>query len=544
MSKGAEEIEWHLDAVDLRPVRRVLGERGERAEPALEAAGTSDHVDTYLDTEDWRLHRAGFSLRIRAALGTLEATLKAQREATEGLRERLELSEPLDDDDPQALIRLRGTLGERLRSLVGTRPLRVLFEIATKRQTFTIRLGGDPLGELSLDDTTIPVDDGAQAPVRMQRVEIEAEDRDALGRLEPFVAELKVACGLRDGVTTKFQAGLLARGLVPPVSSDVGGWEIGTDPTVGDVAFATLRRNVTAFLEQEPGARLGEDPEAVHDMRVASRRMRAAMALFSEALPARFASFRRELKWVAGALGAVRDLDVQLAQVHEWTKDMNPDDVRSLGPMMMLLERRRRQARGRLLRTLDSRRYSRLTSGLRDGLRHGPSRRSTAARIPVTAVAPDLLQRRYKKVRRAGARLDSWSSPEDFHALRIRCKRLRYALEFHSEVYPGVTQPVIRRLVAVQDVLGEHQDAQVALGHLFELVEQRSQSFPPRAMFVLGRITERYERRASELRERFPDAFADIRGKPWKNLRREMRRRRPHQPEPAADAGEQEPSDP
>src|SRR5207237_6010300 len=128
----------------------------------------------------------------------------------------------------------------------------------------------------------------------------------------PFVGEIRASCGLHGPVASKFEVGLLARALVPPAPPDLGSVDVGPGATAAEVAVASLRQHLAGFLEQEPGTRLGEDPEHVPDMRVATRRMRAAMSLFAEWLPARFASFRRELKWVAGALGDVRDLDVQL----------------------------------------------------------------------------------------------------------------------------------------------------------------------------------------------------------------------------------------
>ena len=81
---------------------------------------------------------------------------------------------------------------------------------------------------------------------------------------------------------------------------------------MGELAYAVLRRQLAVVRDKEPGTRLGEDPEELHDMRVATRRMRAALALFAGVLPVRAQVFREELGWLARMLGAVRDLDVQL----------------------------------------------------------------------------------------------------------------------------------------------------------------------------------------------------------------------------------------
>jgi CHAD domain-containing protein len=515
------EVEWQLDAVDLRPVARWLAART-AGDVATEPPRTALIRDRYLDSEDWRLHRAGATLRIRTTGRRSEATLKSKGTLVDGLRDRRELTEPLPGPDPEGVRALSGEVGRTVRALSGAKRLRVLFEVRTRRRVYGVRAGGADVGELSLDDTTIPVAGGR--PARLQRVEIEVEP-DAMEAVAPLVDELRAAAGLRPAAATKFQAGLLAVGLSPPPPPDLGPADAAADATVGELAFAVLRAQFATFREHEPGARLGDDPEEVHDMRVASRRMRAAMALFREALPVRTQRLREELRWIAGALGEVRDLDVQLERFREWERDMPDGDRAALAPLVDRLEAARSDARARLLEQLDSRRYERLVAGMTDLLRRGPLRRSAASRTPAMVAAPDLLRRRYRAVRKRGDALGPDSPPEDFHAARIRAKRLRYAIEFLAPLAPKPSQRLVKRLVAVQDCLGQHQDAMVAMAHIDELIDD---DLPPRAVFLLGRISERYDRAAHELRAAFPDAYAGIRGKPWTDLRADLRERRDH----------------
>src|SRR5262249_60788983 len=131
-------------------------------------------------------------------------------------------------------------------------------------------------------------------------------------------------------------------------------------------------------------------------------------------------------------------------------------------------------------------------------------------RTPALVPGPALPRRRFRPVRKGGDAIRPSSPPEDFHALRIRCKRFRYAVEFVSPLAPKPSEKLIRRLVAVQDCLGEHQDAQVAMQRLRAMAEE--EGLPPRAVFLLGRIDERYEIRARGLREAFPKVYAGIRG--------------------------------
>src|SRR5207247_11164456 len=116
--------------------------------------------------------------------------------------------------------------------------------------------------------------------------------------------------------------------------ADLGPTAVDASMTLGEVAFATLRMHFGAFLAREHGARLGENPEEVHDMRVASRRLRAAIKFFHDALPPETAWLRREAGWIASSLGEVRDLDVQLAQIDEWTKEMTAEGGLGLAPLV------------------------------------------------------------------------------------------------------------------------------------------------------------------------------------------------------------------
>src|SRR5437660_1184707 len=103
MPSPPTEIEWQFDAVDLRPVARWLSERPASDGPVVEPNGTRDIADTYLDTEDWRLHRAGLSLRVRSVDGRSEATLKSRTAPIGALRERIEITQPIDAPDPASL---------------------------------------------------------------------------------------------------------------------------------------------------------------------------------------------------------------------------------------------------------------------------------------------------------------------------------------------------------------------------------------------------------------------------------------------------------
>jgi CHAD domain-containing protein len=265
-------------------------------------------------------------------------------------------------------------------------------------------------------------------------------------------------------------------------------------------------------------------------MRVATRRLRAALSLFAEALPENAQGFREELGWVGQALGAVRDLDVQLEQLEGWVAEVPEADRKALDALRSLLEEERREARAAMLEALDSRRYDAFVSRFGRFLRARSRRLTGAAAVPALAVAPDLIEARFRKLRSRGDRIGPDSEAAEFHRLRIQGKRFRYSLEFLGDLYPGQTRTLIKRLVVVQDVLGLHQDADVAITRLRGLAAERGRELEPATIFAMGEIAERYRRSMASLRAQFPGAYKRVRKKPWKSLRQVLEEQRPEPP--------------
>lgn len=532
------EIEWQFDALDLRPVERWLaGVPGlpshvSFAEPTPDPVSSTVTalpraaerlVDTYVDTADWRLGRSGFVLRVRHRGGRGEVTLKNVVQAKSGLRHRLEVTEPLPEQGVGAL-GPQGPVGWRLRALVGKRPLQPVLEVRTRRRPYDLHVGEERVAEVALDDTTIVM--GADhEPVRLQRVEVEVTAAWE-ERLTPLVETLRRECGLQPAALSKFEAGLLAAGLRIPPPPDLGPASFGPNPTVGEVAFAVLRRSFNGVISHETGTRLGEDPEELHDMRVATRRTRAALSLFEDALPVRARHVRAELGWLAGALGAVRDLDVQLERMEGWIRDFPDADRAALSDLATLLGRQREDARRALLACLDSARYERLVAGFATMLRQGPSRRSPSARAPAGAVVPGLIGARHRSANKAARRAQHSGDPDDFHQTRIRVKRLRYALEFVSEIYDRRTAKYLRHVVKLQDALGLMQDARVAAAGLHELATAEGSTLSPTTVFVMGGVTERYRMETERLARKVPGLLHELRGPEWRRLTAVMERRR------------------
>lgn len=514
------ELEWQFDAVDLGPVMRWLADPAREAETGavrIDPRGSASHVDVYLDTRDRRFHRAGYALRVRrtgrAAAAGAEATLKKIESATssEGRPlDRHEISEQLLEADLELLGDSSGPVGERVRAVAGKKKVRPLFEVRTRRRVLSIEADGLPPGEIALDETAIRT--GARNGVtRLHRVEIEAPE-PAQVSLRPLVEELRAACRLRPTRLTKYEAGVLTAGL-EPVADGFGATRIEVDAPIGRVGLAVLRRQFAVMFAREPGTRMGDDIEELHDMRVASRRLRAALSLFAQFLPPSAAKLGEDLRWIGHSLGAVRDLDVQLEQFDRWLEARDVDHD-ALSALRSLLEAERSAARAAMLADLDSHRYELFVGRFGRMLRSSRGRRSGPPSLPARTVAPDLIEARFRAFRKAADQIRDDSPAADYHRLRIRGKRLRYALEFLSDLYPG--RSLIKRVVALQDLLGLHQDADVAVDRLRRLALERNAELPPETIFAMGEIAERYRLSAARLRDQFPKTYARVTGKAWK----------------------------
>jgi hypothetical protein len=140
-----------------------------------------------------------------------------------------------------------------------------------------------------------------------------------------------------------------------------------------------------------------------------------------------------------------------------------------------------------------------------------------ATRTPAVIGLPELVVARQDKVAKAARTARRTGAVADFHRLRIRCKRLRYSLEFASEVYEGRTTRYVRRLTAVQDELGLMQDAEVASLRLAELATGDT-ALPAATVFVMGGVAERHRRDVNRFLRRLPKHASRVGGRPWRDM--------------------------
>jgi CHAD domain-containing protein len=263
-----------------------------------------------------------------------------------------------------------------------------------------------------------------------------------------------------------------------------------------------IGRQYDEILAHDPGTRLGGDPEALHKMRVAVRRLRAFLRVSRPILDREWTNeLRAELKWLGQALGSVRDQDVLLIHVREQAKTLPTKDVAALGLIVEGIERRREASREQMLEALSSPRYLELLGRveLAGEAPHWNGKRRSVRRLAAAE---------FKKLERAIKALDPAPSDSELHRLRVRGKRARYAGELAEAAVGKKARRFVERAKNVQDVLGEHQDAVVADERLRELVLSQRK---PQLALVAGRLAERQRERMLQARADAPKALRKLR---------------------------------
>jgi triphosphatase len=464
------EIKFRLPrAGSAASIREAVESAGFRLEPT----GVRVHEDRYLDTEDWALYRAGIALRIRAGedgarLEAKTVPASSRKGDANGTLERMEWSQPAPEADPPWTSLDSGPVEALLRPLTGLRVLdrlQVRARVRNDRECFRWMRGETRLGSLTIDHVTAP-------PSTFEEAELELENgaEDALREARRAVEN---RLGIARSLETKLAAALTAAGGSLP-TRDERAYAVHPADRLLDVAHKTLGRHFARLLWHEPGVRVGMDPESVHDMRVASRRLRAALDVLADGIPeAPREELARNLRWVGRALGRVRDLDVAIGRVRALAEEGPALEGPALeGPALAVfaqsLEIRRAERRLRLIARLDSERFADFVVGARAWLEAGPWQTDMvpAGLAPAYAVGQGIVSRFLETMREAYEKAEQSLATEDLHALRIAAKRARYAIEFFGEAEGPAALRRAKRIAALQDLLGDQRDLE-ALGRRF-----------------------------------------------------------------------------
>ena len=279
---------------------------------------------------------------------------------------------------------------------------------------------------------------------------------------------------------------------------------------IGRAARLALADDTLRMLEHEPAA-LRFDEEGVHQMRTSVRRLRSDLKFFGAVLDAGWARpLRDELKWLAGALGAVRDLDVLDARLREAAGAVAV--VEAAGPAFAALEGRRDAARSALGEAMASDRYAALRRALIAAAR-SPERTDDAGR-PAGVALMDLLERSWSKLRSHAEEAPPDAPEPALHEFRKRAKKVRYAAESAADALGDRAgrhaKRVGKRSKEVQRVLGDLQDAAVAAGFLDEVRADLSGEAP--ASSAIAALIAFERDRAERAREAYIPAWRALVG--------------------------------
>lgn len=280
--------------------------------------------------------------------------------------------------------------------------------------------------------------------------------------------------------------------------------------TMAEAGRKILLADFVQMLENEAGSRNGEDSEDVHHMRVATRRMRSTFNLLAEyykSKPVR--SYTQSLKTIAHTLGAVRDLDVMIANLQAYQEKLEDEgDRANLTKVIATLDKNRAKARKKLIAYLDGKDYAKFVDAYTAFLlKPGKSAKSVDEEAPVPYqvrhVVPLSVHEHLANVRAYDNVLEN-GEIETLHALRIEFKRLRYLIENFEGVLGNTAGDFIVEVKKMQDHLGRIQDIDVARDSLNDLMGDLKKA----QRLVLEKYIAEISLEQPELIQQFPEAWA------------------------------------
>jgi inorganic triphosphatase YgiF len=474
---------------DAEEIVAFLESRGYQCAPGARVRND----DIYLDTFEWTLLKNGMALRLRRTGGRPFYTLKSVGTVKDGVADRYELELPArkNPSDPTEVP------VKAIRAVIDPliRPRRLMEQVMarTERRTFELSKGKDAVVELAFDSTRFQPRGLNPKRIAPRFHEMEAElvsgGAEALVEISRLVTA-RFAC--RPSAKSKLETAIERLKIVIPSKKPPQHLTVRLEDRFDLALRKILAFQIRRVYEHISGAYLDIDTEFVHQARVSTRRMRSALRLFEDALPARTAKhLRDELGWIAAAFGEVRDLDVfilNLPGVFEKIGSASPRDKRALERWV---GERRFLAHAALKAALDSKRFGALRSRFQRYLEAPlPDRpRSPLAGQTVGEAAPGIILEKYGAVIAQGRAVLAKPNLKSFHKLRIQMKRLRYACEFVAPAYSDALEPFIEKTVDIQDCLGELQDTVFTRSYIEGIMDRwKGMAVNPGLLFLLGEI--------------------------------------------------------
>jgi len=425
----------------------------------------------YFDTESGDLWRAHLVLRMRSRRGANLMTLKAEGAdpADSFLRHAIEAQSPTAEPD---LTVFEPPVAAEVERIVDGRPLLPRFSTDIRRKLHHVAVGGSKI-DVAFDAGFIAIGN-ARVPVREIALELQSGDAmdlfaTGLALTQAIPARLGVISTSERGMQLSTGRGAAAVRALSPVSPDY---------SVDDIIGAIIGTCIRQFIANWPAFEASDGPEAVHQMRVAMRRLRAALALFQREFPcAAFMTLRDDAKRLASAMGEARNWDVFADLVRTGPAISFPDEP-GFEALLAACDPHRaagHEAVASLLQSTDTTRFvlSALEFVARRGWRNtvpGASLPRLAA--PASGFAALSLERLHRRVHKRGKRLHQMAA-EERHQLRIALKNLRYATDFFGKLFPNAStvRTYARAAAKLQDVLGAFND----MAMVTEMVERLHQ---------------------------------------------------------------------
>jgi CHAD domain-containing protein len=463
---------------------------------------------TWLDTFDWRLYRAGLTLQQVSRNGEAELVLAA-RDGELVATERLPAA-----PRPRwpALITAvpAGTLRDALAPAAGIRALLpVARAVSNVGELQALNEDAKTIARLAVDRMAVTFPARASVPARLTLVPVRGYAGQA-GKVGRAIGSLP---GVSAAGGTALEAALAAAGLRPgePTGKSAA-VQLAPDLPAAQAMSAILASLLDSMEANLPGTIRDIDTEFLHDLRVAVRWTRSALKLCGDALPRGLArEFRPEFRWLGDLTTPTRDLDVFLLGYQDVAASLVGAAEADLVPFHDFLTATRADAHRRLVAGLRSARFSRLCGNWRAALADvRPVGRQTAA-----ALADAKIGAAHRSALRTGRAITPASPAESLHDLRKRCKELRYLVEMFGSLHDRAQlSQSVRELKALQDCLGEFQDAEVQRTEIRGMAEEMLASGrgPAPTLLAMGEIVAGLAVRQSRARAQFAGRFADFSG--------------------------------
>lgn len=511
MAPGSRSLEREVKfdttmAFRLPDLRRVVGDTVRRPSQKLRTA--------YFDTSDLRLWQRGLSLRHRmgespAGTGTWTLKVPAPGSGTDGSAPTLDRTELSWSGGREAVPPGATAL---LRGIVRRGHLEQITELATSRLRFVLR---DAQGKscAELDDDTVTVVGGRRDGLRFRQLEVE------LGDGGPAVLDAVVRALRRAGAHLGDEPKLAKALGLPAGSGRTSPPAPGRRASLRDVVRTSINDALDRLLDHDLALR--SDPthppaEAVHQARVATRRLRSDLKTFGSFLdPMWLDRTRAELAWMGEVLGNVRDADVLAGHLAGDGEDIARDDGGRL-ELLSRLDDQRRRALDDLAEALAGDRYLDLLDCLQAATATAPVAalgRGRGTEERARRLLPALVGRQWRVLRRRQRRPGRHPSDNELHRIRIGAKQLRYAAELAIPVMGKEARRLARAAEELQTVLGDHHDAVAAEQWLSHTARTTSQA----GSYVAGRLAAEQHRRQRRLRRQWRSVWDEL---DTKDLRR------------------------